>query len=51
MCVYVCVRLTGSSGLAPSDNGARLSGYRCQNENGLSWDHHIMLTPKISVSV
>lgn len=30
--VCVCVRSTGSGGLAPFDNGVRLCCYRCQNE-------------------
>ncbi len=50
VCACVCVRLTGSSGLAPFDNGVRLGCYRCQWENGLSQDHHIMFTLQIRVS-
>lgn len=47
----MCERLTGSGGLAPSDNGVRLDCYRCQNENGLSRVHHIMATLLSRVSI
>lgn len=46
----LCVWLTGSSGLAPGDNGLRLGCYRCQNKDGRRQDRRVTLVARVCVN-